>query len=93
MNRGPMIYPNSGAIRTIGGNSKIALDFGGSQFLVADTGGSGDVDQPLWATCVGAFDSTSGQQYMFDGDDADRTLFFGDTTTLRWGAEILTRLL
>ena len=86
VNRGPMIYPSSGAIRTIGGNSKITLDFGGSQFLVADTGGSGDVAQPLGGTCVGAFDNTTGQQYMFDGDDADRTLFFGDAQTLRWGA-------
>ena len=92
VNRGPMIYPSSGAIRTIGGNSKIALDFGGSQFMRADTGGTGDVDQPLWATVVGAYDSTGNAMYFFDGDDNDRTLFFsqfGGTPTVQrwsWGA-------
>jgi len=86
--RGPLIYSvsSSSVARTIGANNVPALDFGLSQYLVADTGGSGDVAQPLWTTCVGAFDTTTGQRYMFDGDDADRTLFFGDGASLRWGA-------
>lgn len=84
--RGPGVMISDGTFRTIGNESRLALDFNGAQYMVADTGGSGDVDQPLWATCVGAFDTTANAHYMFDGDDDDRTLFFGDGTSLRWGA-------
>jgi len=88
--RGPLIYSasSSSVARTIGGNNVPALDFAGSQFMRADTGGSGDVDQPLWATCVGAFDDTTGTDYIFDGDDADRTFFFGDSAQIRWGSTL-----
>ena len=86
--RGPLIYSasSSSVARTIGSNNVPALDFTSAQYLVADTGGSADVQQPLWGACVGAFDTTTGQRYMFDGDDDDRTLFFGDGVSLRWGA-------
>ena len=88
--RGPLIYSasSSSVARTIGANNVPALDFGGSQFMVADTGGSGDVDQPLWASVVGAFDDTTGTDYIFDGDDADRTFFFGDSGQIRWGSTL-----
>jgi len=87
--RGPLIYPSSGSVRTIGGNSKICLDFATAQYLKADTGGTGDVDQPLWAALVGAYDATGYGYYFFDGDDNDRTLFFsqydgGSPNTQRW---------
>jgi len=93
--RGPLIYPASGSVRTIGGNSKICLDFATAQWLKADTGGTGDVDQPLWAAVVGATDQTSSGRHWFDGDDADRTMFYqsfdGGTPNLQrwaWGAGI-----
>jgi len=87
--RGPVIFPASGSVRTIGGNNKICLDFSAAQYLVADTGGTGDVDQPLWAAVVGATDQTSSGRYWFDGDDADRTFFYqsfdgGTPNTQRW---------
>ena len=83
--KGPKIY--DAGVFTFGGNSRLALKFDGAQSLVANTGGSGDVDQPLWATVCGKFDSAGVTGYYFDGDDADRTLIFQDTTGLiRFGA-------
>lgn len=84
--RGPLIYPSTGSVRTIGGNNKICLDFAGDQWLVADTGGTGDVDQPLWAAVVGASDQVGGGRYLFDGDDADRTIFRQLSQRWTWGA-------
>ena len=91
--RGPLIYSasSSSVARIIGGNNVPALDFEGTQFMRADTGGTGDVDQPLWASVVGAYDQTGTGMYFFDGDDTDRTLFFsqfdaGPVQRWSWGA-------
>ena len=85
--RGPLIYLSSGSVaKSFGGNAIPALDFTGAQFLVANTGGSADVAQPLWASLSGGFDVAIGTEYFFDGDDADRTLFFKNGGALAWGA-------
>ncbi len=85
--RGPLIYLSTGSVaRTFGGNAIPALDFEGSQYLVANTGGSGDVAQPLWASVSGGFDAATGNQYFFDGDGANRTLIFLNSGALAWGA-------
>lgn len=93
--RGPVIFPSSGSARTIGGNAKLCLEFSAAQFLIADTGGTGDVDQPLWAAVVGAYDVVGGvNAYFFDGDDTDRTFFFSQTLSgvrrWSWGTTIST---
>jgi len=78
--RGPLIYLSTGSVaKTFGGNAIPALAFSGvasnQEFLVANTGGSADVPQPLWASVSYALDNyTSGErQYIFDGDSNNRT--------------------
>jgi hypothetical protein len=84
--RGAEIYSGTALSATFGTNAKAALKFGGSNWLVANTGGSGDVQQPLWAVVSGAFDSTGVTEYFFDGDSANRTLLFQNGGALSWGA-------
>jgi len=84
--RGPEIYSGTALSVTFGTNAKAALKFRGNNFIVANTGGSGDVQQPLWAVVSGAFDNTGTTEYFFDGDSANRTLLFQNGGVLSWGA-------
>lgn len=84
--RGPEIYSGTALSATFGTNAKACLRFRGNNFVVANTGGSGDVQQPLWAIVSGSFDSTGVTEYLFDGDSANRTLLFQNGGAISWGA-------
>lgn len=87
--RGPEIYDGSAFTTTFGGENKVALKFDGAQFMVANTGGSGDIDQPLWCSTLGSYDdyTVTRPLYWWDGDDADRTALIKTSGTVtQWFA-------
>jgi hypothetical protein len=83
--RGPEIYSGTALSATFGTNARACLRFRGINFLVANTGGSGDVQQPLWTIASGSFDNAGSTEYLFDGDSANRTFLFQGGTALNWG--------
>jgi len=85
--RGPEIYNGSDFTTLFGGNNRVALKFDGAQFMVADTGGSGDIEQPLWCSTLGSYDDylVSRPLYWWDGDSANRTALIKTAgTTTQW---------
>ena len=84
--RGAEIYSGTALSATFGTNAKASLRFRGVNLLVADTGGVGDVQQPLWGIVSGSFDNTGVTEYFFDGDSSNRTLIFQNAGALSWGA-------
>jgi len=87
--RGPEIWTGSGFTTLFGGNNRVALKFDGAQFMVADTGGSGDIEQPLWCSTLGSYDdyTVATPLYWWDGDSANRTTLLKTSGTVtQWFA-------
>lgn len=81
-NPGPIVYDNStSSLVTV--NGILAPRYDGSESIVSNTGGSGDVAQPLTVHCVCQWNSSTGAQFVFDGDSANRVAFYQNNNVLK----------